>query len=187
MTFTTLPDDTPEPCDVPTGLTANNITKEGFDVSWNANANVNTWNIRYRQQNGQWTSATSNTNQYSITGLSAETNYEVQVQADCGDNNISDWSELLTVTTLVDGINSYLLNSITLYPNPANDVVNVECTMNNVQCLGIEVFDVFGKLINTVNVTENTTRINVSSLTNGMYFVRVTTNEGAVTKSFVKK
>ena len=187
MTFTTLPDDTPEPCDVPTGLTANNITKEGFDVSWNANANVNTWNIRYRQQNGQWTSATSNTNQYSITGLSAETNYEVQVQADCGDNNISDWSELLTVTTLVDGINSYLLNSITLYPNPANDVVNVECTMNNVQCLGIEVFDVFGKLINTVNVTDNPTRINVSGLANGIYFVRVTTDEGVATKTFVKK
>ena len=186
MTFTTLEQGV-EPCDVPTGLTASNITKESFDVTWNNNANVSNWNIRYRQQNGQWTSATSSTNQYSVTGLAAETIYEVQVQANCGNNNLSDWSELLSVTTLVDGINSYLLNSIALYPNPANDVVNVECTMNNVQCLGIEVFDVFGKLINTVNVTENTTRINVSSLANGMYFVRVTTNEGAVTKSFVKK
>ena len=185
MTFTTLPDDTPEPCDVPTGLTANNITKEGFDVSWNANANVNTWNIRYRQQNGQWTSATSNTNQYSITGLSAETNYEVQVQADCGDNNISDWSELLTVTTLVDGINNYLFNSIALYPNPANDYINVQCSKVNVQ--SVEVIDVYGKVINTVNVTDNPTRINVSGLANGIYFVRVTTDEGVATKTFVKK
>ncbi|MBR4646756.1 MAG: fibronectin type III domain-containing protein [Bacteroidales bacterium] len=186
MTFTTLEQGF-EPCDVPTGLTASNITKESFDVTWNNNANVSNWNIRYRQQNGQWTSATSSTNQYSVTGLAAETIYEVQVQANCGDNNLSDWSDPLTVTTLVDGINSYLLNGIALYPNPANDVVNVQCTMNNVQCLGIEVFDVFGKLINTVNVTENTTRINVSGLANGVYFVRVTTNEGAVTKSFVKK
>ena len=48
-------------------------------------------------------------------------------------------------------------------------------------------FDVFGKLINTVNVPENTTLINVSGLANGMYFVRVTTDEGTVTKTFVKK
>ena len=58
MTFTTLEQGV-EPCDVPTGLTASNITKESFDVTWNNNANVSNWNIRYRQQNGQWTSATS--------------------------------------------------------------------------------------------------------------------------------
>ena len=59
--------------------------------------------------------------------------------------------------------------------------------MNNVQCLGVEVFDVFGKLINTVNVVDNPTRINVSGLANGMYFVRVTTEEGVVTKNFIKR
>ena len=30
-------------------------------------------------------------------------------------------------------------------------------------------------------------RINVSGLANGMYFVRVTTDEGVVTKTFVKR
>ena len=51
----------------------------------------------------------------------------------------------------------------------------------------MEVYDVYGKLINTVNVIDNPTRINVSGLANGMYFVRVTTEMGAVTKTFVKK
>ena len=59
--------------------------------------------------------------------------------------------------------------------------------MNNVHCLGVEVIDVYGKVINTMNVTENPARINVSGLANGMYFVRVTTDEGTVTKTFVKK
>lgn len=59
--------------------------------------------------------------------------------------------------------------------------------MNNVHIEALEVFDVYGKLINTVNVIDNPTRINVSNLANGMYFVRVTTGEGTVTKSFVKK
>jgi hypothetical protein len=51
----------------------------------------------------------------------------------------------------------------------------------------MEVYDVYGKLLNTVIVTENPTRINISGLANGMYFVRVTTEEGMVTKTFVKK
>jgi hypothetical protein len=190
MNFTTLEQGV-EPCDVPTGLTASNITHDGFVISWNANADVNNWNIHYRPQNGQWTSANANTNQYAISGLAEQTTYEVQVQADCGDNNLSEWSEQLSVTTQPDGIDNYLLNSITIYPNPANDVVNVQCTMNNVQLEGIEVIDVYGKVVRTVvranNYSPMQTRINVSDLANGMYFVRVTTEEGAVTKTFVKR
>ncbi|MBO7628850.1 MAG: T9SS type A sorting domain-containing protein, partial [Bacteroidales bacterium] len=70
-------------------------------------------------------------------------------------------------------------------PNPAKDVVNVQCTMYNVQ--SVEVFDVFGKLITTTNDIDNPTRINVNGLADGMYFVRVTTEAGVVTKSFLKK
>ena len=63
--------------------------------------------------------------------------------------------------------------------------------MNNVQCSGIEVIDMYGKVIYTVVETVHApslqTRINVSGLAAGMYFVRVTTNEGVVTKTFVKR
>ena len=59
--------------------------------------------------------------------------------------------------------------------------------MNNVQVESVEVFDVYGKLLQTVSMTPETTVINVSNLAAGMYFVRVTTEQGAATKSFVKK
>ena len=180
----------PDSCDVPTGLTASNISHDGFGISWNNIAGVSNWNIRYRPQNGQWTTASTNTNQYTISGLTAETVYEIQVQADCGDNNLSEWTEQLSVTTLADGINDHLFNSIVLYPNPANDVVNVQCTMNNVQLKGIEVIDVYGKVVRTVvganNYSPLQTRINVSDLAASMYFVRVTTEQGTVTKRFLK-
>ena len=45
----------------------------------------------------------------------------------------------------------------------------------------------YGKWVNTVVVNENPIRINVSNLADGMYFVRVTTEKGAVTKRFVKR
>ncbi len=186
MTFTTLPEDTPEPCDVPTGLTTGTITHESIAISWDANPNVSSWNIQYRPVGGTLSSATSTTNSYTIHGLASETQYQIQVQAVCSDGQTSDWSPAVTATTLT-GINEHLMNSISLYPNPAKDVVNVQCTMNDVQVKAIEVFDMYGKLLQTVSMTPETTTINVSGLASGMYFVRVTTEEGAVTKSFVKK
>ena len=65
---------------------------------------------------------------------------------------------------------------------------NVQCTMNNLQLGGeLHLLDVYGKLLQIVPITSETTQINVSGLANGMYFVRVTIGEGIVTKSFVKR
>ena len=189
MTFTTLPEDTPEPCDVPTNLHTTDIQNEAIAIAWDANANVSSWNIRYSTVGGTWNTATSNTNSYTITGLTGLTDYEIQVQANCGNGNLSEWSGSITAQTTNVGIEEHLLNSISLYPNPANDVVNVQCTMNNVQLEGIEIIDVYGKVVRTVVGANNYSpiRINVSGLANGMYFVRVTTDEGTVTKTFIKK
>ena len=183
MTFTTL-DEAVEPCDVPTGLTASNIQGDAFTITWNNDANVSSWNIQYRPVGGQLSTAASNTNSYTITGLTNNTTYEVQVQANCGDGNLSDWSQAITVTTT--GISSWLENSVSLYPNPAKEYVDIRVD-GDLNVTMMEVYDVYGKLINTVNVVDNPTRINVSTLADGMYFVRVTTEKGAVTKTFVKK
>ena len=98
MTFTTLEEGT-EPCNVPTGLTASDVQGESITITWNNDANVSNWNIQYRPENGQLSSATSNTNSYTISGLTGGTTYQIQVQANCGDGNLSDWSSPITVTT----------------------------------------------------------------------------------------
>ena len=183
QTFTTLEQGT-DPCNVPTGLTASDIQGESFTITWNSDANVSSWNIQYRPQGGQLSTATSNTNSYTITGLTNNTTYQVQVQANCGDGNLSDWSPAINVTTT--GIENWLDNSVTLYPNPAKEYVDIRVD-GDLNVTMMEVYDVYGKLINTVNVVENPTRINVSNLANGMYFVRVTTEAGMVTKTFVKR
>ena len=185
VTFTTLPDDTPEPCDVPTGLDTTLVANEVIGITWDANANVNSWNIHYRPENGQWSSANTTNNGYTITGLTGNTTYEIQVQADCGGVQ-SDWSASLFVTTKNVGIANWLENSVTLFPNPAREYVDIRID-GDVDVTMLEVYDVYGKLVNTVNVIDNPTRINVSGLADGMYFVRVTTDRGVVTKQFVKR
>ena len=184
MTFTTL-DQSGEPCDVPTGLTASDIQEESITITWN-NADVDGWNIQYRPTGGQLSTATATTNSYTITGLTANTTYEIQVQANCGDNNLSDWSPAISVTTT--GIESWLENSVSLYPNPAKEYLDIRVD-GDLNVSMMEVYDVYGKLINTVGVfdTPVQARINVSGLADGMYFVRVTMGQGVVTKTFVKK
>ena len=184
-TFNTLPEDV-QPCEVPTGLVASNITKESFTVTWDNHDGVSSWNVQYRPLNGQLSSAVTYTNHYDFTDLTAETVYQVQVQANCGDGNLSEWTGIYEVTTLVDGIENYLINRISLYPNPAKEYVDIRVD-ENVNVKGMEVYDVYGKLINTVNVIDNPTRISVSGLADGMYFVRVTTEQGVATKTFVKR
>ena len=186
MTFTTLPEDTPEPCETPTNLHASEFDAHSITIGWNANANATSWNIRYRVENGSWTSATSNTNTYVMSGLTAETVYEIQVQANCGNGNLSEWCEPIHISTSYDGINSWLENSVSLFPNPAREYIDIRVD-GDLNITMLEVYDVYGKLINTVNVVDNPTRINVSGLASGMYFVRVTMEKGTVTKTFVKK
>ena len=184
VTFTTLEEQV-EPCDVPSGLTVSGVTDESITITWDADANVSSWNIQYSAAGGTLNSATSNTNSYTLSGLTPETTYTIQVQANCGDGNLSEWSTSVTGTTTV-GIDSWLSNSVSLYPNPAKEYVDIRVD-GDLNVTMMEVYDVYGKLINTVNVIDNPTRINVSSLANGMYFVRVTTEAGSVTKTFVKR
>ena len=109
-------------------------------------------------------------------------------------NYIDDINIIATEDAKVDANEDNLdaddvLENIAVYPNPTTDYVNVECTMNNVQ--SVEVIDVYGKVVRTdvetLRATSLPTRINVSGLAAGMYFVRVTTDRGAVTKPFVKR
>ena len=90
----------------------------------------------------------------------------------------------LTLTVGLD--DHHLSGSVTLYPNPANSMLNVQWAMGNEDAT-IELFDVYGKLLQTMPVAGEITTVNVSGLADGMYFVRVTTDAGAVTKTFVKR
>ena len=92
----------------------------------------------------------------------------------------------LTVTVGIDGYNGF---DIVLYPNPAREILNVQCTMGDVcgEDATVELLDVYGKLLQTVRMSPETTTLNVGGLASGVYFVRVTTDRGTVTKPFVKK
>jgi len=83
-------------------------------------------------------------------------------------------------------------NQITVYPNPTNGMINVQCLMINVQ--NIEIFDVFGRIVGAKNPLQKLEGcpkggvvFNISHLPPGIYFTRITTDNGTVTRKIVKQ
>ena len=189
-------------CHTPEDLSIGTVTDTTALVSWQPGSDEAAWNLEYKSASADsWTVLPVTTTSHLLTGLTPETDYTVRVQANCGAGDFSTYVYETFTTDIADtsdhpgdttGIADRLAASVTLYPNPAKEVVNVQCTMNNVQIDAVEVFDIYGKIVHTVVETRCTTslqvtRIDVSGLADGIYFVRVVTEEGRVTKAFVKK
>ena len=77
---------------------------------------------------------------------------------------------------------SELIVSFNIYPNPVNDKLNI---ITEVEIEEVVVYDVYGRQQSTVNGQQST--VDVSDLNSGVYFVMIKTNEGVVTKRFVKE
>ena len=69
--------------------------------------------------------------------------------------------------------------SFNLYPNPASSSINIEAE----SAAEVQIMDMAGRTVMTVNAVEGVNTINVADLANGVYFVRM---NGAVVK-FVKR
>ena len=87
-------------------------------------------------------------------------------------------SDPLSVTVIWDAIHENGKEA-KIYPNPANDVLHVEGS----EVILVEVYNIMGQSVLSVN--ENFKSINISSLQNGIYFVRLKTNDGEKTLKLV--
>ena len=88
-------------CPVPTGLTSANITASSALVSWD-NVSETSWKLQYKKTSASsWTEViVVPTNNYTLVGLDESSTYEVQVQADCGSEGLSNWTSSVTFTTI---------------------------------------------------------------------------------------
>ena len=113
LPFCTLPDDTPVPCDAPTGLHVE-TTMSGEQtniVGWDDNDGVSQWNVQYKTANTDWTTETVNTNHYQIVNIQYNELYSVRVQAICDGNTTSDWTDTVNLMVLC-GIEDYLQSRV---------------------------------------------------------------------------
>ncbi|MFP5470940.1 MAG: T9SS type A sorting domain-containing protein, partial [Bacteroidia bacterium] len=73
-----------------------------------------------------------------------------------------------------------------IYPNPASDNVVIELAELHPNTT-MTVVDVTGKVVKEMAVTTKRNTINVSEFASGVYFVKITSEQGINTVKFVKK
>ncbi|MFH0867173.1 MAG: T9SS type A sorting domain-containing protein, partial [Bacteroidota bacterium] len=81
-------------------------------------------------------------------------------------------------------------NDVSIYPNPANDYIIIAVPQKS----NIEILNIQGQLLKSLVTTEDKTTIDISGLTSGMYFIKVTTEkavptgrQGIAVKKFIKE
>ncbi len=73
-------------------------------------------------------------------------------------------------------------SKILIYPNPASDNITVEVNQKAL----IEILNLQGQLIKSLESEETQTTINISDIEKGMYFIKIQTNNAFTVKKFVK-
>jgi Leucine-rich repeat (LRR) protein len=74
--------------------------------------------------------------------------------------------------------------SISVYPNPTNGNLNINCN-NNIK--SIQFFDVQGRLLQANLINESQATLDISTQSSGMYFVKVITDSGILVQKIVKE
>lgn len=88
----------------------------------------------------------------------------------------------MVFSTLTNSVNEVESNKVAVYPNPANNVLNLTNVKANST---ISIFDLNGKMVISKQATSNS--FDISELPVGIYSISIVDNEGSRTAKFVKQ
>ncbi|WP_395074696.1 T9SS type A sorting domain-containing protein [Flavobacterium sp.] len=81
------------------------------------------------------------------------------------------------------GNENFVILNTKIYPNPAQNIVNVEVDGLN----EMEVYDINGRFLIKKQISDNKNAIDISSLSNGIYVLKVSTENGIGNFKIIKE
>jgi len=81
----------------------------------------------------------------------------------------------------INGFNNKIFN-VKLYPNPTSNNFKIDIG-NNSNIEALEIYDILGKKV--MSVKNNIDHVNISSLNNGIYILKIKTNNGEASKKLI--
>jgi acetyl esterase/lipase len=116
---------------------------------------------------------------YATTG-----SYNVKLYIE---NNIKSWDEITKSVTVSNlAINENNNTSFSVTPNPTTGTFQINCNQIS-NTIKYEIYDVFGKLISEQKEITNGGIISLSSVTNGLYFLKISSENGNQIIKIVKQ
>ena len=79
-------------------------------------------------------------------------------------------------------INNRDLTSVKIYPNPANDKIEIQGLQSGI----IEIINIQGQIIKTIDIY-NKTSIDLTKISCGVYTIKIKTNDGIIVKKLIKE
>ncbi|GGG59258.1 T9SS type A sorting domain-containing protein [Bizionia arctica] len=80
------------------------------------------------------------------------------------------------------GIEEFGLNSLSIFPNPVNNVINIE-SPNAIKVNNAIIYSITGQVVLEV---QNRTKLDVSNLNSGIYLLKIETDNGSITRKIIK-
>jgi len=162
---------------------------------WNDGNGFNSGHVRiFQNLGGVWTQMGED-----INGEAAmdESGYSVDISADGsivaiggksndGNGNFSGHVRVFDLSTVLSIPAIYLESSISLYPNPSNDFINI--SSNKGQLLKIELYSMTGSLIFKTDLNSDIYSLNIANYQSEIYLLRVFgQNNDTINTKIVKK
>ncbi|MFD2726544.1 serine hydrolase [Hyunsoonleella rubra] len=135
-------------------------------------------------------------NSITLEGLTEDSDYAIRVyeytKNTTNGNNalyLLGNAEEVVVTTKSLGTNEFLLDEVVqVIPNPAKDVFTIR-NESGQQLISASITNVNGRLINKIDLsgTPKEKQINIEKLQDGMYFIKISSQEGYTIKKIIKQ
>lgn len=139
----------------------------------------------YPSQPSEWKSATA-----TLLSIFMTSNFRLKfVFSHHGGNNLFIDDINIDITTATKDI-SEMISDLQLFPNPATDQCGLKFNLSQTKTLEVTVFNVLGEKVHTVqksiyNEGENEVYLNTSSLSHGMYIVKVYDGARAINRQLI--
>ncbi|MFK7749183.1 MAG: T9SS type A sorting domain-containing protein [Kordia sp.] len=94
-----------------------------------------------------------------------------------------NYSNEIIISDATLSVNDAETTTFKLYPNPSKGTLNIQTTTND--AVSIRMYDMLGKEV--LNIDKVTNTVDISNLKNGMYLVKIETNNKSITKKIIKE
>lgn len=182
-------------CEPPTTLTNKTIGSTYASISWNtvSGATSYTLQIKLANQNDWFTLGAVSVTSVVLSGLQPSTSYHWRIKPNCSNSYSS--SKLLTTTSGFgnDGtanlsqpsvLENGEMGALTLFPNPANETLNLRYIGETSSETRVVVMDATGRVVANQGFQ---TRLDVGAFAPGVYFIHLMDNEQRIdVQRFVK-
>lgn len=176
------------PCDAVADVEVSDITETTATVNWTASASATDGYVVEVYENGLETvlfteTVATDVTTVDLTELTPDTDYDVYVISDCGDETTT--SDVVTFTTEpTASVGDFDMIKLTVYPNPVSTNLNISAAKVIEE---IQVYNILGQRIMTHKSNNSDVTLDVTELPSANYVLKVSVDGFMNTVKFVKK